>query len=456
MTRSRQLAVAVLAAGKGTRMRSNLPKALQVLGGRSLIEWVLRGICDLEVERVFVIVGYEADKVKACLGEQKGVEFINQDEQLGTGHAVRQVLPHLEDFEGDLLVLNGDVPLIRPHSLKEMVETHQHHQNAATVLVARVPDPRGYGRVFCDENGTIQYIIEDQDCDSKQKQNDCINTGIFCFHWSELVQTLPMLSNDNMKEEYRLAEAVHYLRPAAPVSVEDYQEGIGINNLKQLAEASKILQTRQKDKWMMQGVTFIDPDSVTLDDTVQLGPNTIIEPQTHLRGHTIIGAGCRIGPGSLIENSTIGNGVSVMFSVITDSVVGSSTRIGPYAHLRGNAQVGESCGVGNFVELKKATLGTGSMVAHLSYLGDAELGTKVNVGAGTITANYDGRNKHMTVIGDNSKTGSNSVLVAPVNIGRNVTIGAGSTVTEDVQDEALVIARARQTVKPGWKPKYLR
>jgi bifunctional UDP-N-acetylglucosamine pyrophosphorylase/glucosamine-1-phosphate N-acetyltransferase len=239
------------------------------------------------------------------------------------------------------------------------------------------------------------------------------------------------------------------------VDVDDYQEILGINDRKQLATAYGILQTRIKEDWMTAGVTFIDPDSVTIDDTVQLQPDVIIEPQTHLRGKTLIESGCRIGPGSLIENSQIGANVTVLFSVVSDSIVQPNASIGPYAHLRGHVQVGDGCRIGNFVELKNSTLGDRTNVAHLSYLGDATLGEQVNIGAGTITANYDGFKKHPTHIGDRTKTGSNSVLVAPVNVGADVTIAAGSIITEDVPDDALAIARARQVIKPGWRSKVL-
>jgi bifunctional UDP-N-acetylglucosamine pyrophosphorylase/glucosamine-1-phosphate N-acetyltransferase len=235
------------------------------------------------------------------------------------------------------------------------------------------------------------------------------------------------------------------------VDVEDYQEISGINDRKQLAQAYQMLQTRIKDDWMMRGVTLVDPASITIDDTVTLGSDVVIEPQTHLRGNTSVGSGCRIGPGSMLENAVVGDRVSILFSVIRDSAVASDTTIGPYAHLRGEAAVGESCRIGNFVELKNTRLGDRSNVTHLSYLGDATTGTQVNIGAGTITANYDGVNKHKTVIGDRTKTGSNSVLVAPLTLGADVTIAAGSTVTENVENDALVIARARQVVKPGWR-----
>lgn len=452
------VAVAILAAGRGTRMKSDLPKVLHPLGGRSLVARVLDSLSTVEPSRCLVIVGYRGELVREALAgsDMAGswlppVEFVEQREQLGTGHAIQQLLPHLKGFEGDLLVLNGDVPLLRPQTLKSLLETHKQNRNAATLLAAHLPNPKGYGRVFCDGNNIVTQIVEDRDCTAAQKQNRRINAGVYCFHWPDLEKVLPKLSANNDQQEYYLTETVDYLDPVMAVDVEDYQEILGINDRKQLATAYQILQTRVKDDWMAAGVTLIDPDSTTIDDTVQLAPDAIIEPQTHLRGKTTIGAGSRIGPGSLIEDSQIGEQVTVLYSVITNSVVQAGSRIGPYAHLRDHVEVGENCRIGNFVEIKKSRLGERTNVAHLAYLGDATLGQKVNVGAGTITANYDGVKKHPTVIGDRSKTGANSVLVAPVTIGADVTIAAGSVITKNVQDDALAIARAKQMVKPGWR-----
>lgn len=449
------VAVAILAAGRGTRMKSRLPKVLHPLGGRSLLERVLNCASEISPTRRLVIVGYEAALIQQSLADVPDLEFVEQPQQLGTGHAVQQVLPYLEDFSGDFLVLNGDVPLLRPETLVSLLQTHQENQNAATILTAQLPDAKGYGRVFCDGQNLVTQIIEDRDCTPAQRQNRRINAGIYCFRWSALAEVLPKLQANNDQQEYYLTDAVNFLSPVMAVEVQDYQEILGINDRRQLAAAYDILQTRVKDQWMTAGVTLVDPITITIDDTVQLEPDVTLEPQTHLRGKTLIRSGSRIGPGSLIENSEIGENVTAMYSVITDSVVQANTRIGPYAHLRGQAQVGQNCRIGNFVELKNASLGDRTNVAHLSYIGDATLGQQVNIGAGTITANYDGVNKHRTEIGDRTKTGSNSVLVAPITLGSDVTVAAGSTVTEDVPDQSLVIARSRQTVKPGWqlKPK---
>lgn len=445
------VAVAILAAGRGTRMKSSLPKVLHTLGGRSLIERVLDSCQSIAPSRRLVIVGYQGEQVRQALKEKSGLEFVDQAQQLGTGHAVQQLLPHLQEFTGDLLVLNGDVPLLRPETLEQLLQIHKTHQNAVTLLTAHLPNPQGYGRVFCDGNNLVRQIVEDRDCSAAQKQNHRINAGIYCFNWQKLAEVLPKLSANNDQQEYYLTEVVNYLHPVMAVDVEDYREINGINDRKQLATAYEILQTRIKDDWMAAGVTIIDPASVTIDDTVVLDADTIIEPQTHLRGNTTIGSGSRIGPGTLIENTQIGENVTVLYSVIVNSQVGAGCCIGPYAHFRGQVQVGEICRIGNFVELKKTTLGTKTNVAHLSYLGDATLGDRVNVGAGTITANYDGVKKHPTHIGNGTKTGANSVLVAPVTLGEEVTVAAGSVITRDVPDGALAIARERQKTIEDWR-----
>ena len=456
------VAVAILAAGRGTRMKSDLPKVLHQLGSYTLVERVLKSCVSIQPSRIMVIVGYRGDLVQNSLLDNKNnidndniptLEFIEQTEQLGTGHAIQQLLPYLKEFSEDLLVLNGDVPLLRPETLKQLIDSHKENQNSATILSANLPLPKGYGRVFCDTNNVVTQIVEDRDCTTAQQQNHRVNAGVYCFDWPALAKILPELKANNDQQEYYLTDVVPLLNPVMAVAVNDYQEIFGINNRKHLATAYEILQTRLKDDWMEAGVTLIDPKSITIDDTVLLERDVIIEPQTHIRGWTVIGSGSRIGPGSLIENSQIGKNSSVLYSVISDSMVADNTRIGPYAHLRGDSQVGSHCRIGNFVELKKAQVGDRSNAAHLSYLGDATLGEKVNVGAGTITANYDGVKKHKTKIGDRSKTASNSVLVAPVTLGEDVTVAAGSVVTKNVEDDSLVIARTRQTVRKGWRLK---
>jgi bifunctional UDP-N-acetylglucosamine pyrophosphorylase / glucosamine-1-phosphate N-acetyltransferase len=448
------VAVAILAAGKGTRMKSDLPKVLHLLGGKALVERVLISCADLQPERQIAIVGYQGDRVKAAMVQYPDLEFVEQAQQLGTGHAVQQLLPHLDDFIGDLLVLNGDVPLLRPETLQAMLQTHQRHQNAATILTAQISNPQGYGRVFCDSNDLLKEIVEDKDCTDAQRQNRRVNAGIYCFNWQKLKEVLPKLQSNNKQQEYYITDAVNFLSPVMVYDVPDPQEILGINDRRQLATAYQILQTRIKDNWMAAGVTIIDPDSVTIDDTVKIGVDAIIEPQTHLRGETTIGAGSRIGPSSLLENTTVGEQATVMYSVVMDSSIGNNATVGPFANIRQEVAVGESCRVGNFVELKKSTLGANTNVAHLSYIGNATVGERVNIGAGTITVNYDGKYKHQTTIGNFTRIGSNNTLVAPLNIGAEVTTAAGSTIVSDVPDDCLAIARSHQTIKPGWRPKW--
>lgn len=444
------VAVAILAAGKGTRMKSTLPKVLHQLGGRSLVERVLDSCQGLAPERKLVIIGYQGEAVKAQFQSQPDVEFVEQREQLGTGHAIQQLLPYLNDFTGDLLVLNGDAPLLRAETLEKLLATHQANDSMATLLTANLPNPKGYGRVFCDGHNLVTQIVEDRDCNDAQRQNHRINGGIYCFNWPKLAEILPQLTPNNDQQEYYLTDVVHFLAPVLAVDVDDYLEITGINDRKQLAAANEVLQERIKDDWMAAGVTLINPDTITIDDTVTLEPDVIIEPHSHLRGTTKVGKGSRIGPGSLVENSTLGEDVTVLYSVITDSQVSSGCRIGPYSHLRGEVEVGANCRIGNFVEIKKTRLGTKTNVAHLTYLGDARLGDRVNVGAGTITANYDGVNKHQTIIGNGTKTGANSVFVAPVSLGESVVVAAGSVVTNNVPNHALVIARQRQRIIENW------
>jgi bifunctional UDP-N-acetylglucosamine pyrophosphorylase / glucosamine-1-phosphate N-acetyltransferase len=445
------VAVAVLAAGKGTRMKSHLPKVLHLLGGKTLVERVLDSCHLLQPEKQLVIIGYQGAKVQQALAHYRGIEFVEQKEQLGTGHAVQQLTTALDDYQGDLLVINGDAPLLRPETLQKLVANHQQTKSAATLLTALLPNPHGYGRIFCDRDQNVKQIIEEKDCNTEQKLNNRVNAGIYCFNWQKLAEALPKLSTNNNQQEYYLTEIVDHLDRVTAFDVADYQEISGINDRLQLATAYDILQRRVKEDWLKAGVMMLNPDSITIDESVTLAPDVIIEPQTHLRGNTTIARGSRLGPGSLIENSIIGENVTVLYSVVSDSEVAANTTIGPYAHLRGAAKIASGCRIGNFVEIKKSSLGEKTNVAHLSYLGDATLEDHVNIGAGTITANYDGVKKHPTIIGSGTKTGSNSVLVAPVTLGKNVTVAAGSVVTKDVPDRSLVIARSRQKEIADWQ-----
>ena len=444
------LAIAVLAAGKGTRMKSALPKVLQPLAGATLVERVLSSARNLAPDRRLLIVGHQAQRVEQQLSHVPGLEFVLQQPQNGTGHAVQQLMPALDGFEGDLLVLNGDVPLLRAETIESLVARHRSSGADVTLLTARLEDPTGYGRVFVNGAGEVESIVEHRDCSDEQRQNPLTNAGIYCFKWASLAQVLPKLSTDNDQGELYLTDTVAMVAKAMHLEVDDADEVNGINNRLQLAQCEAVLQQRLREHWMAEGVTFIDPASCTLSETCLFGRDVVIEPQTHFRGDCRIGNNCRLGPGTLVEDAVIGDEVTAVHSVIREASVGNGVAIGPFAHLRPAAEIGDNCRIGNFVEVKKSQLGVGSKVNHLSYIGDASLGDNVNVGAGTITANYDGVNKHRTVIGSGSKTGANSVLVAPVSMGDNVTIGAGSTITKDVPDGALAIGRAKQLTKEGW------
>lgn len=444
------LAVAVLAAGKGTRMKSALPKVLQPLAGATLVERVLASCQRLNPDRRLLIVGHQAERVERTLEAWQGLEFVRQEPQNGTGHAVQQLLEPLAGFAGELLVLNGDVPLLRPDTLEQLLQRHRLSGAAVTLLSARLADPSGYGRVFADESGAVSGIVEHRDGSPEQRRNDLTNAGIYCFDWAKLAAVLPQLRSDNDQGELYLTDTVARLQPAQHLEVGDPDEVAGINDRLQLAQCEAVLQERLRRHWMAEGVSFTDPASCTLSEATRFGRDVLVEPQCHFRGNTSIGDGCRIGPGCLIENSELAADVEVIHSVLRDSRVEAGCVIGPFAQLRSGAQLAAGCRIGNFVEVKNSRLGEGCKASHLSYLGDAELGADVNIGAGTITANFDGLRKHRTVIGSGSKTGANSVLVAPIRLGAGVTVGAGSTLTRDVPAGALALGRARQLVKENW------
>ena len=445
------LAVAVLAAGKGTRMKSDLPKVLQPLAGATLVERVLASCRNLNPQRQLLIVGHQAQRVEQSLAGHNGLEYVLQQPQNGTGHAVQQLLEPLSTFEGDLLVLNGDVPLLREETIASLLEQHRSSGAAVTLLSARLENPTGYGRVFADAEGHVSAIVEHRDCSEAQRTNNLTNAGIYCFNWRQLAAVLPQLNTDNDQGELYLTDTVAMLKPAMHLEVADPDEINGINDRLQLAQCEAVIQERLRRHWMSEGVTFVDPSSCTISDGTRFGRDVVVEPQCHFRGNTRVGDGCRIGPGSFLEDAVVGERVEILYSVVREASVASDCAIGPYAQLRPGAELAEGCRVGNFVEIKKSRLGRSSKVNHLSYIGDAELGEQVNVGAGTITANYDGVNKHRTVIGAGSKTGANSVLVAPITLGANVTVGAGSTLTKDVPAGSLALGRAKQLVKENWQ-----
>ncbi len=447
------LAVAILAAGKGTRMNSSLPKVLHELAGISLLDRVLASCRELKPERTLLILGHQSEKIKKNFNQATDLSFVLQEPQNGTGHAIQQLLPVLHDFEGELLVLNGDVPLLESATIKSLLNKHRSNKVGVTFLSAHMNDPTGYGRVFADKKGNVEAIIEDQDCTKDQLLNTLTNSGIYCFNWKELSEILPTLSNNNRQKEIYLTDAIEKFSSGMHMEVNDSVQVAGINDRIQLAQCECLLQGRLRNHWMQLGVSFIDPESCTLSERCQLNRDIVILPNTHIQGKTVIGENCVIGPGSLIKDSRIGSNVKVTYSVIDNANVMDNSEVGPFSHLRPQSSISKSCKIGNFVEVKKSTVGEGSKINHLSYIGDAQLGKKVNIGAGTITANYDGTRKHRTVIGDNTKTGANSVLIAPIQIGSNATLGAGSTLSQNVPSNSLSLERSDQIIKEDYIPK---
>ena len=441
------LAIAILAAGKGTRMKSNLPKVLHHLAGKSLIERVLSCTQELKPNRRLIVVGHQSNLVEDSLKNHQDLDFVLQQPQNGTGHAIQQLSHRLKGFNGELLVLNGDVPLIREETLSSLLKFHKQSNASVTFLSASLDTPTGYGRVFTDESGLVKEIIEERDCTNEQRKTKLINSGIYCFDWQQLSDVLDLLSNQNSQNEIYLTDTIGLLKKAIHFEVDNPFEIKGINDRFQLSECEHYIQEKLKSSWMRMGVSFIDPISCSLSEDSSFGMDVIIEPQTHVRGKCNIGNGCHLGPGSIITNSTLAENVLAVHSFINEATIGNNTSIGPFAHIRPESNISKNSKIGNFVEIKKSFIGEGTKINHLSYVGDSALGKNINIGAGTITANFDGKNKHRTIIDDYSKTGANSVLVAPIKIGSHVTIGAGSTISKDIPDKSLVVERSKAIIR---------
>ena len=447
--------IVILAAGKGTRMKSALPKVLHKAGELPLLEHVFRAAGALNPLSTTVIVGHQAEIVQQSTPKRLGLSFAVQEPQLGTGHAMLQAEPLLAGREGTVVLLSGDVPLLRPDTLKALVRTHAARNAAATVLTAAVADPHGYGRIIRDDSGAICAIVEHKDATAEQRRVAEINSGIYAFDLNGLFEALKTIGSTNAQGEYYLPDLVTIYRSRGlvveTVIADDPREILGVNSRRELAEVSAILKTTRNEALMESGVTIIDPASAFIGPDVTIGADTIIHPGVYLEGRTSVGSGCVINSGVRIVDSQIEDGVVINnFCVISESRVSRGAKVGPFAHIRPQSNVGEDAHVGNFVELKKTTLGRGSKANHLSYLGDATVGEKVNIGAGTITCNYDGVNKHQTVIEDGAFIGSDSQLIAPVRVGEGAYVAAGSSITEDVAAGSLAIARGKQTNKPGW------
>lgn len=448
--------IVVLAAGKGTRMKSRLPKVLHRISGAALIDRVLRTAAALSPASVTLVLGHGADEVRASLSAP-GLNFVLQEKQLGTGHALLQARPALEGKSGLVVLLSGDVPLLTAGTLQSLIATHEESQAAATVVTAVMARPFGYGRVV-RTNGLIARIVEERDASPAQRKIAEINSGIYAFDLPPLFAALDAIGTANKQGEYYLPDLVAIYRKqkrtVATWTVERAEEIRGINSRTELAEVSAMVRQQKNEELMAAGVTLIDPATTYVDSDVVVGADTVIHPCVFLEGSTTIGSACEIHSGSRIVNSTLGDRVCIRnHTVVTDSTVEAGAFLGPFAHIRPGSQVGEDAHIGNFVELKKTSIGKGSKANHLAYLGDATIGSGSNVGAGTITCNFDGEKKHQTIIGNNVFVGSNSTLVAPVTLADGSYIAAGSSVTADVPAGALGIGRSRQENKEGWREK---
>jgi len=453
--------IAIMAAGKGTRLKSRRPKVLHEIGGRALLLHVIAAASKLvPAERIYTIIGHEADRVKAAVAAT-GVKFVLQPEQRGTGHALQMVKAYFalsgEALPQNLLVLSGDVPLIRPETIESIAALHLREHASMTILTAVPANPTGYGRVLrrSAETPEVIAIVEQKSLTPEQKDAKEINSGIYCFHTEALFAQLDSLSTDNAHGEFYLTDVAAKLvadgERVVAVQAESVDEVLGANTIAEMMHLDEAIRGAAARRLMAQGVTIFRPDTCVIDAEVEVGPDTVIEPYVQLLGATRIGSESRIRSFSVIQNSVIGSGVIVRNGCVMDgATIADGAVIGPYAHLRPESEIGEGAHVGNFVETKKVKLGKGSKANHLNYLGDAEIGAGVNIGAGVITCNYDGVHKHLTKIGDGAFVGSDSTLVAPVTVGAQSYVAAGSCITDEVPAGALALGRSRQVNKEGW------
>ncbi len=446
------LSAVILAAGKGTRMRSRLPKVLHPILGRPMLSYSIETARAVSPNPPVVVIGYGADEVRSML-EGDGVRYVVQEEQLGTGHAVSQVMPMLRGNADTVLVAYGDMPLIRAETFRHMVEVHEEHDSPITMLTVEMEDPHGFGRVIRGDSGRVLRIVEEAHATPEERRIRELNAGVYVFDAGWLWDHLPRLPL-SPKGEYYLTDLVEMAAdegvPAMPVIVDDPDEVIGVNTRVHLAQVAAVLRRRVNERWMLDGVTIVDPASTFIETSVVIGRDTVIYPNTHLRGQTVIGEECEIGPNSVIVDSEIGNRCQVKLSVVEKARLEDDVDIGPFAHLRKGAHLARGVHMGNFGEVKNSYLGPGTKMGHFSYIGDATIGENVNIGAGTITCNYDGEKKNPTYIEDDVFIGSDTMLVAPVRVGKGSKTGAGSVVTRDIPPDSLaygVPARVKRELK---------
>jgi bifunctional UDP-N-acetylglucosamine pyrophosphorylase/glucosamine-1-phosphate N-acetyltransferase len=406
---------------------------------------------------ITVVLGHQAESIRVAFVDEPSVQFVVQEPQLGTGHALLQALPRLEGAHGDVLLLYGDVPLLSPLTVAALLERHRDDQAAATVLTAEVDQPFGYGRIV-RQDGAIARIVEERDATPAERAIKEINAGIYALAVEPLAEAIAALAPQNAQGEYYLPDLIGIYRRrglgVSTLTVRSADEIRGVNSRRELAEVTRLVRNAKIEELLAAGVTLIDPATTYVEADVEVGADTVLHPNVYLEGRTVIGAACEVHAGTRLVNATVGDRVTIRnYCVITDSTIEADAVLGPFAHLRPGSVVQSEAHVGNFVELKKATLGRRSKASHLTYLGDATIGENVNIGAGTITCNYDGKNKHLTVIGDGAFIGSDSQLIAPVTVGKGAYVAAGSSITDDVPDEALAITRGRQVNKEGWARK---
>ncbi len=442
----------ILAAGQGTRMKSKLYKVLHPVCGKPMVQHVIDQVKSLDINEIVTIVGHGAEKVKEQLGEDS--QYALQAEQLGTAHAVQQASEMLADKEGVTIVVCGDTPLIKGETMEALFKHHEETSAKATILTARAENPTGYGRIVRNTEGFVEKIVEHKDANEQERAINEINTGTYCFDNKMLFEAIQNVSNDNVQGEYYLPDVIEILKNQGEIVsafvTENFAETLGVNDRVALAEAERTMKKRINEFHMRNGVSIIDPDNTYIGPDVAISQDTVIFPGTTLSGSTVIGSECQIGPNTEISSCEIGNNTVIRQSAAFDSKIGSEVNIGPFAHIRPDSDIQDEVKIGNFVEIKKAVFGKGSKASHLSYIGDAEVGADVNIGCGSITVNYDGKNKFLTKIEDGVFIGCNSNLVAPVTIGKGAYVAAGSTITEDVPGEALALARARQVNKEDY------
>jgi bifunctional UDP-N-acetylglucosamine pyrophosphorylase/glucosamine-1-phosphate N-acetyltransferase len=438
--------IIILAAGKGVRMKSKLPKVLHPVCGKPMLLWVIDTVQDLS-EHVCVVLGHSAEQIRQVLPPH--VEVRIQKEQLGTAHAVMSAQDFIEPND-DVMVLYGDMPLVKKETLMKVVDQHKNDENYVTIISTTMADPTGYGRIVRDPVGRFLKIVEETEANDQEKMIKEINTGIYVFKGRALLETLPKIKPDNAKGEYYLTDTVCLLEKVGIHRVDDSNQFLGVNDRVQLALAQKLKQREILERLMLGGVTVVDPGSTYVEADVEVGCDTVLYPMTFLLGKTKIGEQCVIGPMTRIENCTVGNRVRIISSDCVGATIEDDVSVGPFARLREGTVLKSNVKIGNFVEVKNSKIGSRSKAQHLTYLGDATVGEDVNIGAGTITCNFDGKRKNPTFIEDEAFIGSNSCLIAPVRIGRGAFVAAGSVITEDVPEWSLAIARSRQTVKPGW------